>query len=116
MGEVPTWSPLMPNLIGRELRAGKKPNEFSRDHLNPESLDVDAAFAAHRWGDNVLYISQARALCGPEGCRRLVGPRLPEDMISMDYGHYTPAGSVYAVRTILAPALDPILAAARKPE
>ncbi|WP_374546615.1 acyltransferase family protein [Rhodoblastus sp.] len=116
MGEVPTWSPALPSLLEREIYAGKKPSDFTFDSLDRRSLDVDAIFAAHRWGDNVVYISQARALCGPEGCRRIVGPHLPEDMISMDYGHYTPAGSIYAVKNILAPVLDPILAAARKPE
>ena len=113
MGQVPTWSPGLPSLIGREVLAGKKPSEFSRENLNPESLALDARLAAHPWGENVFYVSQAAKLCGEEGCRRFVGPRTPEDMIAMDYGHYTPAGSNYAVKNILAPVLDPVLAAAQ---
>jgi peptidoglycan/LPS O-acetylase OafA/YrhL len=109
MGQVPTWSPTVPSLVGRELLAGETPPQVARDHLNSESIELDARFAAHPWGENVFYVSQAKKLCGDEGCRRLVGPRVPEDMISMDYGHYTPAGSVYAVKNILAPALDQIL-------
>ena len=55
-----------------------------------------------------------RLVCvAPKGADDVVGAQLPEGMISMDYGHYTPAGSNYAVKTILAPVLDPVLAAAQ---
>ena len=115
MGQVPTWDRAVPYLIGRELMADKGASEFTRDHLNSDSLETEARLAAHRWGENVIYISQVQALCGEKGCRRIVGPRLPEDMIAMDYGHYTPAGSNYAVKTILAPILDKILKDAAHP-
>ena len=90
MGEVPTWTLGIPNLLGKELYSEKHIREFSSDHLNPESLETDALFSAHRWGENVIYLSQFQALCDEKGCRRFVGPRVPEDMIAMDYGHYTP--------------------------
>jgi peptidoglycan/LPS O-acetylase OafA/YrhL len=111
MGEVPTWSPGLPILVGREVLAGRVPSEFSRENLNLESLEIDALFAAHKWGDNVFYISQAAKLCGEQGCRRFVGPRVPDDMIATDYGHYSNAGSIYAVKNFLVPALAPALAA-----
>jgi peptidoglycan/LPS O-acetylase OafA/YrhL len=113
MGQVPTWAPSVPSLVGRDLLAGRKPSEISRENLNPENLELDMRLASRRWTENVFYVSQAARLCGAEGCRRLVGGQLPEGMISMDYGHYTPAGSNYAVKTILAPVLDPVLAAAQ---
>ena len=41
----------------------------------------------------MIYLSQFQAL--RRKCwRRFVGPRVPEDMIAMDYGHYTPPGSI----------------------
>jgi hypothetical protein len=58
----------------------------------------------------VRYVSQAAKLCGPEGCRRLIGQNLPEDLLAVDYGHYSRAGSVFAVRTMLAPVIDAELA------
>jgi peptidoglycan/LPS O-acetylase OafA/YrhL len=109
VGQVPTWAPTLPYLVGRELLAEKGVSEFTRDHLNTDSLATEARLAAHPWGENVIYLSQFQALCGEKGCRRFVGPRVPEDMIAMDYGHYTPAGSNYAVKNILAPTLDAIL-------
>jgi hypothetical protein len=115
MGQVPTWATGVPNLVAREMLAEQPVSEFSRDHLNSDSLKTEARLAAHHWGENVIYISQVRALCGEKGCRRFVGPRVPEDMIAMDYGHYTPAGSNYAVKNILAPVLDKILKDAAHP-
>jgi peptidoglycan/LPS O-acetylase OafA/YrhL len=113
LGQVPTWSPGLPILVGREVLAGRVPSEISRENLNPESLEIDALFAAHKWGDNVFYISQAAKLCGEKGCRRFVGPRVPDDMIATDYGHYSNAGSIYAVKNFLVPALAPVLEAAQ---
>ena len=113
-GEVPTWAPFMPILVGRDvLERGQAP-EFSRIGLRPNSLATDRALAAKDWGEGVQYISQAAKLCGPEGCRRIVGANLPEDLLAVDYGHYSVKGSVFAVRTILAPAIDAALAKAGK--
>jgi len=40
----------------------------------------------------------------------LVGENLPEDLLAVDYGHYSIRGSIFAVRTILAPVMDAELA------
>jgi peptidoglycan/LPS O-acetylase OafA/YrhL len=109
MGEVPTWSPDVSDLVIGELRAGHRPSEFSRDSLQSQSIDMDKRLAAHAWGENVHYMSQVSKLCGEKGCRRFVGPRIPDDMIATDYGHYTTAGSLYAAKNILAPVLDPFI-------
>jgi peptidoglycan/LPS O-acetylase OafA/YrhL len=114
MGEVPTWTQWMPAKTARDLLAKRNPATFTREQLDPDSVETEARLSAHKWGAGVTYVSQFAKLCDERGCRRLVGPRLPNDMITMDYGHYTPAGSIYAVKNILAPALDPILAKAEK--
>jgi peptidoglycan/LPS O-acetylase OafA/YrhL len=113
MGQVPTWKPDMMDLVIAELRAGKKPTDVTRENLQPNSLEANALLAAHAWGENVHYVSQIAKLCGEDGCRRFVGPRVPDDMIALDYGHYTEAGSFNAARNILAPVLDPVIDAAR---
>jgi hypothetical protein len=78
--------------------------------VRPDSLDTDRALAAKNWGAGVVYVSQVDTLCGPDGCRRLIGPNLPEDLLAVDYGHYSLKGSSFAVKTILAPAIDAALA------
>ncbi len=109
MGQVPTWSPDVTDLVVAELLAGRAPSEFSHDRLQSKSVKTEARLSAHAWGENVHYISQFDKLCGDQGCRRFVGPRVPDDMIALDYGHYTSAGSLNAAKNILAPVLDPII-------
>ncbi len=113
-GEVPTWAPVLPILVGRDLLETGKTPEFSRVGVRPDSLETDKALAAKDWGDGVVYVSQAEKLCGADGCRRLVGPILPEDILAVDYGHYSVNGSIFAVKSILAPAIEAALANARR--
>jgi len=112
-GEVPTWAPVLPILVGRDLLESGSAAEFSPIGVRPDSLDTDRALAAKDWGPGVVYVSQADKLCGADGCRRLVGRDLPDDLLAVDYGHYSVRGSRFAVETILAPAIDAALAAAR---
>jgi hypothetical protein len=109
-GEVPTWAPILPILVGRDLLERGEAQEFSAVGVRPDSLETDRMLARADWGEGVIYVSQARSLCGAGGCRRLVGPNLPEDLLAVDYGHYSVKGSIFAVRTILAPVIDADLA------
>ncbi len=109
-GEVPTWAPVLPILVGRDVLERGAAAEFSTIGVRPNSLDTDRALAGKDWGEGVRYVSQAAKLCGPAGCRRLIGENLPEDLLAVDYGHYSREGSVFAVRTMLAPVIDAELA------
>jgi len=113
-GQVPTWAPVLPILVGRDVLKRGAAAEFSEVGVRPDSLETDRAMAAKDWGEGVRYVSQAAKLCGPEGCRRLIGADLPEDLLAVDYGHYSLKGSIFAVRTILAPDIDAELARSRK--
>ena len=112
-GEVPTWAPVLPILVGRDLLETGAAPVFSLVGVRPDSLETDRILAAKDWGQGIVYVSQAEKLCRPQGCRRLVGPNLPDDLLSVDYGHYSLKGSVFAVETILAPAIDAALERAR---
>ena len=112
-GEVPTWAPVLPILVGRDLLETGSASEFSKIGVRPDSLEIDRALAARNWGPGVVYVSQADKLCGADGCRRLVGKTLPDDLLAVDYGHYSVQGSRFAVETILAPAIDAALEARR---
>ena len=112
-GEVPTWAPVLPILVGRDLLERGQAPEFSRIGVRPDSLETDRALAGKDWGDGVVYVSQAEKLCGDDGCRRRIGPNLPEDMLAVDYGHYSVNGSIFAVKTILAPVIAAEIARSR---
>jgi SGNH domain-containing protein len=105
-GQVPTFSPILPILVGRDVLDHGTAAEFSKVGVRPDSLETDRTLMGKDWGDGVRYVSQAAQLCGPKGCRRLIGETLPEDLLAVDYGHYSREGSVFAVRTILAPVID----------
>jgi peptidoglycan/LPS O-acetylase OafA/YrhL len=105
-GQVPTWAPILPILVGRDILERGEAAEFSRIGVRPDSLETDRALAAKDWGEGVAYISQAKTLCGAEGCRRVVGRNLPEDLLAVDYGHYSVNGSIFAVKTMLAPVIE----------
>jgi hypothetical protein len=112
-GEVPTWTPWMPILVGRDILDSGSTPEFSAVGVRAESLATDKALSAKDWGEGVVYVSQAAKLCDIRGCRRLVGPTPPEDMLSVDYGHYTANGSIFAVKNILGPVIEAEIAKAR---
>jgi peptidoglycan/LPS O-acetylase OafA/YrhL len=112
-GEVPTWAPWLPILVGRDLLETGQAPTFSRVGVRPDSLETDNALSAKNWGEGVVYVSQAANLCGTDGCRRLVGHNLPEDLLAVDYGHYSINGSIFAVKTILEPVIKGALAKAR---
>jgi peptidoglycan/LPS O-acetylase OafA/YrhL len=105
-GQVPTWAPVLPILVGRDVLDRGAAPEFSTVGVRPDSLETDRVLASKDWGDGVRYVSQANALCGAVGCRRLIGENLPQDLLAVDYGHYGPEGSIFAVKTILAPVID----------
>jgi peptidoglycan/LPS O-acetylase OafA/YrhL len=112
-GEVPTWAPVLPILVGRDLLEQGNAPEFSHVGVRPDSLETDRALAGKDWGEGVVYVSQAEKLCGDDGCRRRIGPNLPEDMLAVDYGHYSVNGSIFAVKTILAPVIEAEIARSR---
>jgi peptidoglycan/LPS O-acetylase OafA/YrhL len=113
-GQVPTWAPVLPILVGRDLFEHGAAAEFSRIGVKPDSLDTDRALVSKDWGEGVRYVSQAAQLCGADGCRRLIGENLPQDLLAIDYGHYSREGSVFAVKTMLAPIIDAELAQSGK--
>jgi peptidoglycan/LPS O-acetylase OafA/YrhL len=113
-GQVPTWAPILPILVGRDILERGQVPEFSRIGVRPDSLETDRALAGKDWGEGVAYVSQAEALCGAEGCRRLVGRNLPEDLLAVDYGHYSLNGSIFAVKTMLAPVIEAEIAKSRQ--
>jgi peptidoglycan/LPS O-acetylase OafA/YrhL len=113
-GEVPTWAPDLRVLVGRDLLERPEAPMFSTFGVRADSLETDRTLAAEDWGQGVTYVSQAERLCGADGCRRLVGQDLPDDLLAVDYGHYSLRGSIFAVKTILAPVIEAEIAKQRR--
>ena len=72
--------------------------------LNPETADTDNALRAAGLGaSGITLVSPISKLCNDGGCMAVV-PGSGE-LFVVDYGHLTPAASVYVAREILAGAL-----------
>ena len=113
-GQVPTWTSSLPPLVAHEWLEGGKTPVRSKNGLDHRSLSVDARLRAQPWPAGVNYVSLVGALCNDEGCLRRVGDDLPEDLIAVDYGHFSKRGSLKVVREILAPEIDKALRPAAK--
>jgi hypothetical protein len=113
-GQIPIWTPSLPQLAANEiLREGMSP-VFSTNGLNRKSLAVDAALRQQDFGVGVSYVSLIERLCDDQGCRRRLGDDLPDDLMAVDYGHFSRRGSAYVIREILGPAIEEALAAAKR--
>jgi hypothetical protein len=54
---------------------------------------------------DLRYVSIVDLMCRPTGCRAFVGPDKFEDIVTHDYGHFTPVASRWVVERTLAPAI-----------
>ena len=104
-GELPAWDPTLPEVIGREILRGEKPAVFSRDGLRVSALETDRKLKMLPWGEGVQYVSLIDQLCNDQGCRRMAGDAMPDDIMARDYGHLTRAGSIYVVSNLLGPVI-----------
>lgn len=99
MGPAPEWNPELPLLVARRHWLDK--SEFFDDGIHQKTIADDATVArqAHQ-STQYEYVSMTDFLC-PDGraCRAfLPGTR---ELIAIDYGHLSPAGSVYVVTNLL---------------
>jgi hypothetical protein len=113
-GQIPTWTPGLPQLAANEILSDGTSPVFSTQGLDPRSLAVDASLAQQDFGKDVLYVSLVKKLCGDQGCRRRLGADLPDDLMAIDYGHLSRRGSAYVAREILGPAIEEALAAIKR--
>lgn len=102
IGPVPEWHPGLPKLFARRYlgTAARR----SLDGVLPENLRTDQLLRA-RYGHStsIVYVSLIDQLCEPAGCLMKVPGS--DGLMAVDYGHFTPAASVFVGRRIVAPAL-----------
>lgn len=102
IGPLPQWHPSLPEVIVTK-RWGQD-NRWVAEGLNPETAETDRALhAVGLEASGVILVSPIAKLCTRGGCMAVVPGS--EELFAVDYGHLTPAASVYVVREILADAL-----------
>ncbi len=113
-GQIPTWMPSLPQLAANELLNDGMSPVFSTSGLDTKNLAVDAALRQRDFGAGATYVSLVEKLCEDEGCSRRLGDDLPDDLMDIEYGHFSQRGSEYVVGEILGPEIEKALAARKR--
>ncbi len=76
-----------------------------KERLNPDMFEVDRVLMSRLQSSSTIrYVSLLGALCTDTGCLATV-PGSDHQLMAVDAGHLTPAGSVYVAETLLRPYL-----------
>jgi len=67
---------------------------------------MDATLRQIPYSQAISYFSLKDILCQQQGCLTQVGEQLPDDLIVLDYGHLTLAGSEYVINNGLATLIE----------
>ena len=105
LGPVPQWKPSLPVIVAKDLRSDRR---YIGDGLDAQILSTEAALRGKYAASKVRYVSLIDKLCRPNECLAKVPSDDAFDLLVMDYGHLTPAGSVFVVNNLLPQLLQPV--------
>jgi peptidoglycan/LPS O-acetylase OafA/YrhL len=103
VGPAPQWSPTLP-LVVTTHHWGQNYDRVAQG-LNRALFETDRVLSAQlAESDEPEYVSLLDSLCRADGCIAVV-PRSAKQLIAVDSGHLSPAGSIFVAETILGPRL-----------
>jgi peptidoglycan/LPS O-acetylase OafA/YrhL len=103
VGPAPQWRPTLPVVVANHYWG----TSYSRvdEGLQPEMFTTDSLLRArYAHSDWLEYVSLIGGLCGDGGCIAVV-PGADAQLLAVDNGHLSPAGSAYVAESILRPVL-----------
>ena len=102
VGPAPQWHPSLPLVVTRD----RWTTGFDRvkEGLSPEILDIDRALQTLGARTTIRYVSLVGGCATTMGCLATV-PGSDRQLMTVDSGHFSPAGSIYVADTILRPLL-----------
>jgi len=98
VGPVPQWRPSLPAIVARDLKVRR---DYIGDGLDPRILETDGKLRAIYAGSKVRFVSLIDKLCRASECRAKVPSYDGFDLMALDYGHLTPAGSDFVAKQVL---------------
>jgi peptidoglycan/LPS O-acetylase OafA/YrhL len=112
LGPLPRYSPFLYQLVVRK-HWEHTPRRL-KDGVVQSQFDTDATLKnRYASGSGGLdYVSAIDTFCDTQGCLVYVGDDRKTGLVAYDYGHLTPAGSIFFAETTLAPLIEKSLAAA----
>ena len=105
VGPVPQWRPSLPVIVARDLKASR---DYVGEGLDTRILETDGKLHAIYAGSKVRFVSVIDKLCRANECRARVPSYDGFDLMALDYGHLTPAGSDFVAKTALQEFLSPV--------
>jgi peptidoglycan/LPS O-acetylase OafA/YrhL len=105
VGPVPQWRPSLPIIVAKALKVQR---DYISEGLDAKIIETNAKLRATYANSNVRYVSLVDKLCRANECRARVPSNDEFNLLVMDYGHLTPAGSDFVVKNILEGSLQPI--------
>ena len=105
IGPVPQWRPSLPIIVAKNLNTQ---DDYLSEGLDAKIIETNAKLRATYVASNVRYISLIDKLCRLNACRATVPTNDEFNLLAMDYGHLTPAGSDFVVKNLLEGLLQPI--------
>jgi peptidoglycan/LPS O-acetylase OafA/YrhL len=98
LGPLPQWLPSLPIVVAKDLKAQR---DFIGDGLDAKVFATNAALR-NTYGDGrVRFVSFTDKLCRADACLAKVPSDDAFNLLVMDYGHLTAAGSAYVVDRVL---------------
>ena len=94
----------MPVIVARDLKARR---DYVGDGLDTKILETDGKLHAIYAGSKVRFVSVTDKLCRGNVCRAKVPSYGGFDLLALDYGHLTPAGSDFVAQQVLPDLLVP---------
>jgi peptidoglycan/LPS O-acetylase OafA/YrhL len=104
VGPVPQWKPSLPVIVARDL---KTRHDYVGEGLDTKILETDGKLHALYAGSQVRFVSVIDKLCRRNECRAKVPSYDGFDLMALDYGHLTPAGSDFVAKHVLQNFLNP---------
>jgi peptidoglycan/LPS O-acetylase OafA/YrhL len=102
IGPVPQWGKGLPQQIFNEWRKGQirtPPPVYMNTGLVPQIPIIDKHLRELSFRLGFDYISAYEEMCNREGCISRIGENANQ-IVSFDYGHLSPAGSVYLINSM----------------
>ncbi|CDS52602.1 hypothetical protein [Polaromonas sp. CG9_12] len=104
VGPLPQWRPSLPVIVARDLKVRR---DYIGEGLDHKILEIDKKLHAMYAATKVRFVSVIDKLCRASECLAKVPSYDGFDLIALDYGHLTPAGSDFVVKTTLQNFLNP---------
>jgi hypothetical protein len=108
VGPSPGWVPSLPDVVVRHYWG--RSYERVSEGLAPRMFEDDRELKRRTAGlDGLTYVSLIDGLCAADGCQAVATTSRSRDLLAFDFGHLTPAGSIYVGETVLRPYFNPPL-------